>query len=265
VSVNAGSGTLTLAANAASQGVLNLGTGGAVGILQVAEVTGGDGAALVRFDHTGSSSFAPKLSGSLAVTKLGPGTTTLTRANTYTGGTTISAGTIIITDVGDTASALGTGEVTIEAGGTLAGVGTVLGNTTVAGTLAPGNSPGKLHFAGDLMMEGTTAIQMELADLNTYDAIQVDGLLTYDGTLAITLLGGYRPGVSETFNLFAPASVASGSQFDAITFDMAGYTGEMNYETGVLTITAVPEPSTLALAGITILALAGLRHRARRQ
>lgn len=68
----------------------------------------------------------------------------------------------------------------------------------------------------------------------------------------------------EAFNLFDAASVALGSQFDDITLDVSGNAGVMNYETGVLTVTAVPQPSTLLLAGFAFLAMVATRLRANR-
>ncbi|MGX5799737.1 autotransporter domain-containing protein [Bradyrhizobium sp. Arg314] len=61
-----------------------------------------------------------------SLTKTGGGTLTLDNANTYTGGTTINAGTLNIGNMG----ALGTGEVTLTGGGAL--------NSTVTGDLANG-------------------------------------------------------------------------------------------------------------------------------
>lgn len=63
-------------------------------------------------------------------------------------------------------------------------------------------------------------------------------------------------------DLFDAAGVAGGSQFDTITFTQGGYAGTMNYGTGVLTITAVPEPTA---AGLLLAAgcLALRRRRAR--
>lgn len=208
-------------------------------------------ASRLTLDGSGSQNLSTAVGTGLtfngALTKAGAGTWTIDRELTYTGGTTVSAGTLVITNVGETASVLGTGDVMVNTEGTLAGIGTVLGDTFVAGTLAPGNSPGAMQFAGGLFLEGTAVVQMELASLASFDEIGVGGLLTYDGELRITLLGGYFPGVGDTFDLFDAAGVAGGSQFDDITFNVAGYEGTLDYGTGLLTITAVPEPSAAAL------------------
>ncbi len=208
-----------------------------------------------------STTFSGAISDTGSLTKVGTGTLALMGRSTYSGGTEIHAGTLIISNVGTEHSTLGTGTLRVGAAGKLGGVGTVLGDTTVAGTLSPGNSPGSIHFTGALTLESTALLQMELGE-SSHDLLSVGGLLTYDGTLAITLSESYRPEVGETFALFDAASVAFGSQFDAILFDVAGYSGLMNYETGVLTITAVPEPSALALAAVALLGMARLRRRA---
>lgn len=201
------------------------------------------------------------LGGTGTLTKVGAGSLTLSGTNSYTGGTVVEAGTLMISELGAGQSVLGTGEVTVENGAKLAGVGTVLGDTFVSGVLAPGNSPGLMTFGGDLFLHSTALMQMELASLSGYDQIAVAGLLTYDGTLSLALLGGYTPQVGDTFDLFDAPDVAAGSQFDDITFNVAGYDGTLDYVTGTLTITAVPEPSAAVLLMLTgILAL----HRKRR-
>lgn len=69
----------------------------------------------LRFSRTDDISFARLISGSGRVNQAGSGQTTLTSANTYTGGTVVDAGTLNASDV----DALGTGNVTINNAGTL--------------------------------------------------------------------------------------------------------------------------------------------------
>lgn len=66
--------------------------------------------------------------GTGALTKIGSGTLTLSGANLYTAGTTVSAGTLVISNA--TGSGTGTGSVQVSAG-TLGGKGTIAGMVTV--------------------------------------------------------------------------------------------------------------------------------------
>ena len=102
-----GNGTLTLADRAqvstsainlamynGSTGSLNIGDGNLAGTLTAASITGGAGSATVNFNHTDDIDFSPSMTGKLAVNHLTGGTTRLLAANSYTGATTISAGTL---------------------------------------------------------------------------------------------------------------------------------------------------------------------------
>ena len=112
------------------------------------------------------------------ITKAGAGSLTLGNSNGYTGGTTVNAGTLIVT--GTTSSGLGlgyggtgSGAVMVNSGGTLAGTGTVYGATTVngGGTLVPGTSANPVG----ILAVGNSAVTSSL---------------TLNGTLRINLLGG---------------------------------------------------------------------------
>ncbi|WP_395352767.1 autotransporter-associated beta strand repeat-containing protein [Variovorax sp. UC122_21] len=65
-----------------------------------------------------------------SIVKVGAGTLTLSGANSYTGGTTVAAGTLSVTN--KSGSATGTGAVQVQSGATLAGTGTIAGTVTVA-------------------------------------------------------------------------------------------------------------------------------------
>ncbi|MBE2181242.1 MAG: autotransporter-associated beta strand repeat-containing protein [Chthoniobacterales bacterium] len=258
---------IVLGNSGGSSGLLNFGNGNSTGTTTATNIRGNhaSGGGTVNFNHTGSFTLGASLTSHLAVTKTGTGTTTLTGTNTYSRGTTISSGALIITDIGPSASVMGTGDVEVEQNGTLAGTGTVLGDTIVAGTLAPGNSPGAMAFSGDLFLEGTATVKMELASLALFDTIHVGGLLTYDGTLSISLLDGYLPEVGDMFDLFDSGPIQPTGAFNAVLFDTPNYTGSFNESTGVLIIMTVPEPSTyaLALAGLLAALAFGRRKRCR--
>jgi len=120
--IEGASGTYTLSNNSAN------GTGAGAGTLDIGGgITGGAPGATV-LTLSGSNTNLNTISGnitngsatSLAMTKSGAGTWVLSGVNTYTGGTTINAGTIIATSAA--ADALGTGTVTLgnNAGGSSA-------------------------------------------------------------------------------------------------------------------------------------------------
>ncbi len=102
--------------------------------------TGAQGTLTGNIDVTGTLTFnqanaatlgsSNLITGSGAIIQAGTGTLTLNGANTYSGGTTISTGTI---QVGNDA-ALGTGALTLNGGTLQAGTGVTLGNAIRLGT-----------------------------------------------------------------------------------------------------------------------------------
>jgi T5SS/PEP-CTERM-associated repeat protein/autotransporter-associated beta strand protein len=99
-------GSVFLGEIAASSGIFNIGSGGDAGILDTFQVNGLLGSATLNFNHSESSHYFTRdglaagmpvlIAGSTAVNHLGSGTTILTAANTYTGDTTLLAGTLSI-------------------------------------------------------------------------------------------------------------------------------------------------------------------------
>jgi len=140
----------------------------------------------------------------LNVVKRGPGTWTLGGANTYSGTTTVSGGTLLVEGQS------GSGNVTVNAGGTLGGSGSIAGAVTVAagGTLAPGDGLGTLTLNAVLTLSAGSTTAMEISKAAATNATIVGiGTLTYGGTLAITNAGGTLT-TSDTFPLFSATAYA---------------------------------------------------------
>ncbi len=137
--------------------------------------------------------------------KTGDGTMEMKQVCTYSGGTTISAGTIL---ANGTDSALGTGDVTVETGGTLGGIGFIKSSVVVTngGIIAPGSSAGNLTIStGDVAFvtgsaTNTFAVEINGAAAGTeYDLLTVvDGSVSISNTVLDVSLG-YTPDQTETF------------------------------------------------------------------
>jgi fibronectin-binding autotransporter adhesin len=183
-----------------TEGTLQIGSGGVAGLLPGDVLNN----ATLAFNKTNALTIGGLISGSGAVIQRGTGTTTLAGNNTYTGATTVQSGTLRIN--GDQSAA--TGLVSVASGATLGGSGIIGGAVTVAdgGHLAPGNSPGTLTM-GSLTLSGGSVLDFELGEANTVggtfnDLVNVNGDLTLDGTLNVSLAAGgsYGAGIYRLVN-----------------------------------------------------------------
>lgn len=157
--IKTGAGTLTLTGGNTYSGGTRVEAGVLVG--NVAALPGDIvNAAQVVFDQGGDATYTGSISGSGAVVKDGSGTLTLTRANSYRGGTTVVAGTL----AGDSQSLQGaidnSARLVFEQGadghlnGTLGGDGTFIKRGQGQLTLG-GDNP----FSGDAFIEqGSLAV-----------------------------------------------------------------------------------------------------------
>jgi autotransporter-associated beta strand protein len=106
-----------------SAGTLQIGSGGTTG--SIANTSGITNNAALVYNRSNALSVGSVISGSGSLTKIGAGTLTLTNANTYTGATTLSIGTL---SVGTSANLGAAAANLVFDGGTLQVTGTALTN-----------------------------------------------------------------------------------------------------------------------------------------
>jgi autotransporter-associated beta strand protein len=148
----------------------------------------------------GSSSFSGLISnggGTLAVTKTGGGDETIASANTYTGPTVVSDGTLTVNGTIDS-------NVTISGTGTLDGSGTITGTVTATGGVL---APGKLTNDGLTLDAGSAfdgTISGNTPGLYSQDTV-ASGSVSIDTTGAGVALNvtasGYTPVANDVYTI----------------------------------------------------------------
>jgi rhamnogalacturonan endolyase len=157
------------------------------------------------------------------ITKTGTGTWTLTGANTYTGTTTVSAGTLLVN--GNQSPA--TGAVSVASGAILGGAGILGGAVTVnsGGAMAPGSGgAGTLTISNSLALDSDAILNFELGATNASDKVAVSGALVLGGTLNVTGLTGFG---TNTYTLFTCGGALSGT-LPVIGTMPSGYSGTLS-------------------------------------
>jgi outer membrane autotransporter protein len=134
----------------------------------------------------------------------------MTGANIYSGGTTVSGGTLSVAGLSPT----GTGDVFVASAGTLMGTGTIAGNSIVSGVIKPGNSPGYLSFTQSLTLNSGATYQQDIAGTTQASSASPAGLSGYysfvnvGSQLTITSGATLTPRLS---NLFSASEAGYGS------------------------------------------------------
>jgi autotransporter-associated beta strand protein len=194
-----------------------------------------------------------------ALAKAGPGTLALNSANTYSGGTTLSAGRLLVNNT--TNSGTGSGGVTVN-GGILGGTGTIAGALTVnsGGTVAPGTTPslGVLTFNSAPAFAGTNLMRINRNGGNSLadKLVLTSGTLTYAGTLVVSNTGAALTG-GELFAHFTAGAYAGGfaaASLPALSGSLNWYLGHLAVN-GTIRVNRQPVVSGLAVTNTPGLAV----------
>ncbi len=240
-------GTLDL--NGFSRSIVNLtGTGGAIQL----------GSGTLTTNQTAARTFAGVISGSGALVKTGAATLTLTGANTYSGGTTVSAGALVGNSTSLQGNILNNAAVTFNQAGsgtyagamsgngslTKSGAGTLIltgannysGGTTVSAGILQGNST---SLQGNIVNNAT--VVFDQAVVGTYAGVMSgSGSLTKANSGTLTLTG---------VNTYSGVTRINGGTL-AVANNSALGSGSLSFSGGTLqTLAAFNSAKNIALLG----------------
>jgi autotransporter-associated beta strand protein len=220
--VKTGVGTLTLAGTNAwtggttiDDGALQLGDGTTRNSSLMGNIT--NHATLILANPL-ALTFTNHVSGPGALIKSAAGLLTLSGANTYAGNTTISAGTLALTDSSDISSSAsveilagatldvsgrGDHKFMLGSGQSLSGSGIVAGTLdAVSGsTVNPGSSLGTLTVSENASFAGLLLMELNRTNVQNCDQLDISGNIAASGTLTVTNVGSALQ-AGDTFQLF---------------------------------------------------------------
>lgn len=157
-------------------------------------------------------------SGVGGLTKEGTGILTLAAGNSYSGNTTVSAGTLEITNA--SGSATGSGNITVATGATLTGGGSAAGTASLAAgaTLAPGTGGVGTIGLGGLSLASGSIIDIEFSSPSSYDKVVSTNLTVNGGGVHLYNVGGTTQYASDgTYGIFQHTNPLQGSGVGSLT------------------------------------------------
>ena len=271
------SGSVVIASAPGSIGTLNIGSlGGSdtAGTIAAPTISFGGGQGTLNFNQRDTTTFISSITGAGTVQQLGSGTTILSGSNSYTGTTKVNAGVLLVDNT--TGWGVGSG-LTVNSNGIVGGSGSIAGAALINGLLDPSRGSTNamtLSFNTNVTLGATATTMVDLLNTGSYDKIEVGGTLAYGGIFDIALGNTNAPGTYQFFSTLAGGTniITTGS-FSTVeltglfgTWLMTNSSGIWNYANGSdsynfsqaagqLIVTAVPEPSTYALLGLSVLAV----------
>ncbi len=263
--VQSGTGTVTLTgtnsyngATTVSGGVLQIGNGTTDG--SIATSSGITDTASLVYNLVGSQSYANIISGSGGtVTKLGTGTLTFSGANSYTGGTTISAGLLQVGN-GGTSGALGTGAVVDNAALLYNQTSTTISNAiSGTGTVTNTGNTGGLTIGANIAMTSSGGFNLttsNAATINTGVSLSVasgSGIVnatTTSGIFGLTFAGTgtLTAGTGGSITIIGSSQGGGGPG----GINLSGSTATHHRVASILGLSTAPRPANGALNSVTL-------------
>jgi autotransporter-associated beta strand protein len=201
---------------------LTLGNGRAGGSIVGGVVN--DGTFII--DRSDSFTFGGAISGTGAFVQAGSGTTVLTGVSTYTGSTSVNAGTLEVDG-----SIANSSNVTVVSGGTLSGTGIVDPTTTTimgGGRLAPGNAAnpaGTLTITGNLAFQ-SGALYLVHVGATAASLANVSGTATLSGASVQPLISGMS---ARSYDILHAADGFGGTAFNTLADTNPNFNMSLSY------------------------------------
>jgi autotransporter passenger strand-loop-strand repeat protein len=178
------SGGVALGSVISSGGIQAVSSGGMVQATAVRQGGAIMNNGTVVFNPTSTTTFDGSLTGNGTVLQQGVGTTVMTGdSHAFAGTTTVTSGTLMVGDIGNSSASLG-GNVAVTPAGTLRGHGSIGGNVANNGVLMPGGTIGTLTIGGNYTQSTNGTLTIEVSPTSG-SQLKVQGAAALGGALQL--------------------------------------------------------------------------------